>query len=131
MKNKDSINLNAIICVEVIEKKPSWQYKWQNPEPAIKGFWGVKRKERKEGWINASSYQPNDMVSVDSILADGRYLVDEFEKKIYDKPRVKVIMRGGKYTMETYKYFNTDEEAHSFAEEITAKLPTVTIENDF
>ena len=123
----DIINVNAILWVEVIPMKEAWEWKWQIAQPLIKGFWGIKQYKLDEGWTGNNDSTVRDE---DYILEDGRFIVDGIARKIYKKPHVKVMIQSGKYPAESIKYFYTDEEARAFAKEITAKMPSVTVENN-
>ena len=122
----DIINVNAILWVEVIPMSEAWEYKWQTAQPLIRGFWGVKQHKLDEGWVEHNSSSVRDKAY---ILKDGRFMFSAYPDKIFKKAHVKVMIQSGKYPAESIKYFDTDEEARAFAKEITAKMPSITVEN--
>jgi hypothetical protein len=123
----DIINVNAILWVEIIPKKEAYEWKWQTAQPLIKGFWGTKLYKLDEGW---TSYNDSTVRNEKYILEEGRFEIDNVNRKVFTKPHVIVKIQSGKYPAESTKYFDTYEEAKAFAEEITARMPNITIENN-
>ena len=131
MNQQTNINVDKILRVKLIPCRQSTQYNWVEAKPEKKFLWWVSKEATPAGWNDSSSYLDLDILTEEYILKkEGRIfkrydVLNEFS--LWEKARVEIESMGGKYTNSDYVYFETDEEAITFVNELSVNFPHIKV----
>jgi hypothetical protein len=111
--SKYFLNLEKIISINFEEEKES-SYKWY--DETIQSRWfGLSKTTIPSGWrYNKKS----KLISLESLKNNNQYRVDENTKIVYNKAQVEFIMKD---YVKLYEWFNSDDEALKFIDELIQK----------
>ena len=129
MNQQTNINVDKILRVKLIPCRQSTQYNGTEAKPERKFLWWVSKEATPAGWNDSSSYL--DILTEEDILKkEGRIfkrydVLNEFS--LWEKARVEIESMGGKYTNSDYVYFETDEEAIVFVNELSVNFPHIKV----
>lgn len=112
MNTEVHFRLNAITKIKLRKRQDSG-YSWKEATPAKKRFFGLitVSKAKRAGW---AYYESDYRNTTESLLSD-RYRFDEVKIEIYQRPHVTVRLVD---KSEIYSYFDTDDEAIKWIDEI-------------
>src|SRR5574343_641794 len=125
----DLLSVEHVISVHLILEKPSTTYRWIPEETRVKKrFFGrnkiVTIPGHYIGWYG-DSYESN---FEKNILDDPRFFFRKIDPEkespsgtLMEKAYVKFTYICGKYTQENHSYFDSNDEAIKYVEEIEAK----------
>jgi len=123
------INTDKIVNLQIHLSKPTHWFHWREGRREKKFLFWTIQKEQPEGW-----YSYGDPVTEDYILKESSrkdYLFKNpsapHNKSIWDKPFVEIRTVGGKYMDSSYVYFNTDQDAQKYAQDISKNFPHIEI----
>lgn len=128
MKQQTNINVDKILRVKLIPCRQSTQYNWTEAKPEKKFLWWVSEKAKPAGWDDryGSILTEEYILEKNERTLFKRYdVLNEFS--LWEKARVEIESIGGKYTNSDYVYFETDEEAISFIDELSANFPHIKV----
>ncbi len=128
MKQQTNINVDKILRVKLIPCQQSTQYNWTEAKPEKKFLWWVSEKAKPAGWDDryGSILTEEYILEKNERTLFKRYdVLNEFS--LWEKARVEIESVGGKYTNSDYVYFETDEEAISFIDELSTNFPHIKV----
>ena len=135
MKQQTTINVDKILRVKLIPCQQSTDYYWTEAKPEKKFLWWIfghyfSQKAIPAGWISWRSHYLETFTEEDILKKEGRifkrYDVPN-ELSLWEKARVEIESIGGKYTNSDYVYFETDEDAISFVNELSVNFPHIKV----
>jgi hypothetical protein len=128
MNQQTNINVDKILRVKLIPCRQSTQYNWTEAEPERKFLWWVSQEATPAGW-KRSGYL--DILNEEDILQDEERIFKRYdvinEFSLWEKARVEIESMGGRYTNSDYVYFETDEEAITFVNELSLNFPHIKV----
>jgi hypothetical protein len=130
MKQQTTINVDKILRVKLNPRQQCTDYYWTKSKPEKKFLWWVSQEATPEGWIYRRSPYLVILTEKDILQNQGRIfkrydVLNEFS--LWEKARVEIESIGGKYTNSDYVYFETDEEAISFINELSTNFPHIKV----
>jgi tRNA uridine 5-carbamoylmethylation protein Kti12 len=130
VKQQTNINVDKILRVKLIPCRQSTDYTWTEAKPEKKFLWWVSEKAKPAGWITRRNYHLETLSEEDVLKYEERIfkrydVPNEFS--IWEKARVEIESMGGRYTNSDYVYFETDEEAISFVNELSVNFPHIKV----
>ena len=112
MYSKYFLNLKKIISIN-FEKEDETSYKWY--DETTKKSWYGKKTTIPASW----KYKPkSEITSSEELKKHDQYRVDDIKKIVYNKAKVTFNMEDD---MELYEWFNSDDEALKFIDDLIAK----------
>ena len=128
MNQQTNINVDKILRVKLIPRQQCTIYTWTEAEPESKFLWWVSEKSTPAGW-KRSGYL--DILNEEDILQDEERIFKRYdvinEFSLWEKARVEIESMGGRYTNSDYVYFETDEEAITFVNELSVNFPHIKV----
>ena len=128
MNQQTNINVDKILRVKLIPCRQCTIYTWKEAKPEKKFLWWVSEKSTPAGW-KRSGYL--DILNEEDILQDEERIFKRYdvinEFSLWEKARVEIESMGGRYTNSDYAYFETDEEAISFVNELSVNFPHIKV----
>jgi hypothetical protein len=128
MNQQTNVNVDKILRVKLIPRRQSTQYNWTEAKPEKKFLWWVSQKATPAGW-KGSGYL--DILTEEYILQKEGRIFKRYdvpnESSLWEKARVEIESIGGKYTNSDYVYFETDEEAITFVNELSVNFPHIKV----
>ncbi len=127
MDKNELIGVDHIISIEYLKKEPTDEYRWV---PSYKNSIGFLKKIEKifPGYYenNYGNVVGNLKEYVSKNDSKGRLVIlkgisteeEGPEGTVYIKPRLKYTTIGGRYTMESFEYFDSEKEAFDKIQEI-------------
>jgi len=127
---KTIVNADKILRVKVVLAKKHYTPHWRDRVPEKRRFFGLlTQKEEPAGF-----YEYGGRVEIDQFLKNRSDLFRNSQvleqHSIWKKAHVDIESIGGKYTNHDVKYFDSNEKAIEFAEEIAKNFPHIQIETE-
>ena len=128
MNQQTNINVDKILRVKLIPCRQCTIYTWTEAKPEIKFLWWVSQEAKPAGWERRGYL---DILNEEDILQDEERIFKRYdvlnEFSLWEKARVEIESMGGRYTNSDYVYFETDEEAITFVNELSVKFPHIKV----
>ena len=130
VKQQTNINVDKILRVKLIPCRQSTDYTWTEAKPEKKFLWWVSQESTPAGWIPRRNYHL-EILNEEDILQDEERIFKRYdvinEFSLWEKARVEIESIGGRYTNSDYVYFETDEEAITFVNELSVNFPHIKV----
>ena len=135
MNQQTNINVDKILRVKLIPCKQCTIYTWTEAKPEKKFLWWIfghyfSQEATPAGWITSRGGYLH-ILNEEDILQDEERIFKRYdvpnEFSLWEKARVEIESMGGRYTNSDYVYFETDEEAISFVNELSVNFPHIKV----